>query len=104
MQDPSHDPRLAPIANPDGTLNPDALQALFDRSPHTLTPAEREAVDVDLFEMQHTADGPLATVSYTEKWLTAFVKITGGTITREKLRNGETVQRSVRRYRGRNDV
>src|SRR5687768_4746978 len=77
-----HDPRLAPIANPDGSLNRSKVEALLGRSLDTLTIPELEAMDVLIFEPGHLpasqddTDHPLVGLAHPDGWLDAFVKVT----------------------------
>jgi hypothetical protein len=108
MQDPPPhaDPRLAAVTGDDGAIDRDAVKALLSRHPSALTLPEIEAMHTIFFEIENEIleDHPLAGVTYEGHWLDVFVEIVGGTITREKVRHGKTVQRSVRRHRGRADV
>jgi hypothetical protein len=97
------DPRLAAVTGDDGAIARAAVEALFNRHPRTLTIPELEAMQVVFNEFDYPGS-PLASVSCTSEWLDAFIAVLGGTITREKVRHGKTVERSVRRYRGREDV
>jgi len=103
-----YDPRLAPIANPDGTMDRAAVEALFSRHPNTLTLPELMTMQAvfDYF-WEKSEDNPLAGVPVLDGWLDAFTAVTAGTIVREETRsvNGErTTTRTVRHYRGRADV
>jgi hypothetical protein len=105
------DQRLAPIANPDGSLSRDKVETLLSRPPQTLTIPELEAMQVLIADgsphlpaSQDDTSHPLVGLTYPPGWHEAFIRVTGGSITREKVRHGEVVDRSVRRYRGRPDV
>jgi hypothetical protein len=105
-QPPTHpqDPRLAAITGDDGAINRAKVEALLSRHPRTLTIPELEAMQVVFSEIQYRDDNPLAEVTFTREWFAQFVAVTGGTITRETVRHGKTVKRSVSRHRGRGDV
>jgi hypothetical protein len=106
MQDPP-DPRLVPVSGDDGAVDRDIVQELLNRDPCALTLPEVEAMHVIVFAFESLATSTresLATVSYTDSWMRRFVAIVGGTVTREKVRHGKVVHRSVRHHRGRADV
>jgi len=99
-----HDPRLAAVSRSDGTIDPSIVESLLSRPPRTLTIPQLEAMLVIFDEVQYREDNPLAGLTYELEWRDAFIEVIGGTITREKVRHGEVVHHSVRRYRGRADV
>jgi len=97
--DPS-DPRLAAVLDDRGRIDRSVVARLLAQDPRTFTMPEILAMHVIVFENQRLAAG----LSYTQEWLEAFTKVIGGTVVRERRRHGQVVTRSVRRYRGSDDV
>jgi hypothetical protein len=95
---------LAPITRDDGSVDRAKVAALLERDPSTFTVAEALAMYNVFFSPEFCANHGLSDLSYTLQWGDALIEVVGGTITRETLRNGETVDRTVTRHRGRGDI
>jgi hypothetical protein len=104
MQDLLYDRRLAAVTAADGSIDCAAVEALLRQPPGLLEIPELEAMQVVFDEVQFWPNNPVAHVAFTRDWLEAFHRVIGGTITREKVRHGEIVERSVQHHRGRADV
>jgi hypothetical protein len=90
-----------------GKIDRDKVGALMEKDPKTMTRPELVAAHTvffcyDVVCRYFPAD--LSSVAYTSAWADALVEATGGTITRERVRHGHVVERTVRRHRGRGDI
>jgi len=95
---------LAPITSDDRSVDRAKVDALLKRDPTTFTTDEALAMRAVFFSPEFCEEHGLADLTYTGEWRDALMKVVGGTSVRERVRHGETVERSVTHHRGRADV
>src|SRR5215207_11157866 len=114
-------PELRPLCDMSGHLWRPAIEEKFARPPGTLSLPDIEALEMVLIlaedlseadaEIRSEADALLSAapwlreVSFEPEWIDEFFgNVLGQTLTRERMYNGEVVERTVKRHPGRADV